>query len=188
MLRRALVKSGLTSFAGVILHKLLFSPPANGQAVSVASPSGQPMTLKKTKVVRTRPEDAFAFFSDPEQCALYIPNCTAIRNVTKPMRVGATWEYEYAMAGNTFTGNSRCTQYEPSKSFAVRSEGGFASDWLYTFESAGPNSTRVTVTVNYDPPSRLLAKVARKSLLKMHDAGADHALEQATTLIEDRGA
>lgn len=184
MLRRILFKSGLASVGGLVLHKLLI-PPAYGRTISPSTPSGEPITLNKTKVVPGSVDKVYQFFTDPETCATTIPNCTAIRNVTRPIKVGSTWEYDYAMAGATFSGNSRCTQYEVNKAFAVRSEGGFPSDWVYTFESVGPN-TKVNVSVTYDPPTKLIAKVARKSLLRMHDKQADLALENATVLLEDR--
>jgi uncharacterized protein YndB with AHSA1/START domain len=184
MLRRILIKSGLASLGGLVLHRL-FANPLHAQPLAHPVTSGVPNTIRKTKVVSGSVESVFQFFTDPENAAKYIPNCTAVRN-TRPVAVGSTWEYDYGMAGVTFTGTSRCTQLEANKTFGLRSEGGFPSDWLYTFESAGPNLTRVSVTVTYDPPERLLAKIARKNLLKMHDVGAEQGLENAKELIENK--
>lgn len=183
MRRRALIKTGLASIVGLVVTKV-FNSPASAQTIGVARPSGQPVTLRKSTVIRGTPEQVFGFFSDPDQVVKYIPNVNHIRNVSRPIVEGSTWNYEYSMAGLTFEGTSRATRVEAPSTFAIHSDGGFASEWLYTFTPAGPNQTRVNVEVTYSPPNNLVARIARPSLLRMHDGLADQALANARVLME----
>ena len=143
-------------------------------------------SVQESVDIAATPSAAFKFVADqPERAATFIPGLNRISNVSPAVAgVGQAWEFEFNWFGLVVTGNSRCTQYEPTKVYEFKTVTGNPSTWTYRFDPAG-SGTKLTLAVDYDLPQNQLARFAAAGVLEqMNRNRAREIVANLKALIE----
>jgi len=130
-------------------------------------------------------EEVFKFAATPKHTPMFVPNLAENSGFsTDETAVGQTWDWRFTMLGVDLTGKAETTAVEPNKSWSLKSSGGAASEWTYTYEAAG-GGTQVTVTCEYEIPAGVLKKAAAPAVEAMNAKLAVAALDNLKTILED---
>ena len=100
-----------------------------------------------------------------------------VRNATHPrVRKGASYEWVFKMLGMRFDGKAEYVDVVPNERIVTRTEGGIPSKWEFRYAPDG-DGCRVSVTVDYTVPGKLLGKIADKLFIEGHnERDLEHAL------------
>ena len=129
-------------------------------------------------------EQVFAYLQDPTSNPEWLPGMIAVKDiVTTEEGVGSNFQWVYKMAGIQFEGKSTTVEFEPDRRFVVKSEGGIASTWSWTF-AVQDDGTRMDLVIDYKGPSPVLGKLAEALVLKQNEREANLAMVNIKARME----
>jgi uncharacterized membrane protein len=104
-------------------------------------------------------------------------NMLEVRNLSADtIATGVTYEWAFKMVGIRFDGKSRYTDVVRKQHVRLETEGGIPSKWEWRFAADG-NHTKLSVTVDYTVPGKLLGKIADKLFIERRNVrDLEHAL------------
>jgi len=142
-------------------------------------------SVTETALINASPEKVFAFVSDPNRAPTFLPGLNRISNLSSPdQKVGRTWEWEFNWFGLVLSGKTECRQFEPPQIYQFETLGGAKSRWTYQCKPQD-GSTSLELSIEYEVPKNLLAKIASESALaKMNRRRAVEAVANIKTLLE----
>ena len=117
-------------------------------------------------------ELVFDYVSDPSNLSEFWPSLMEIKDVQSLPNGGYSARWVYKMVGMRFEGTGEYTKMVPNQFFVIETKGGISSIIAWTFRS-WENMTRVTLTIEYKVPLRLLRKLAEVIIAKMNGQEAD---------------
>ncbi len=100
-----------------------------------------------------------------------------VRNATRPRaETGVTYDWTFKMAGTHFDGKTEYLEVLPNERARNKSEAGIPAKWEWRYARDGAG-TRVTATVDYTVPGKLLGKIADKLFIeRLNERDLEHAL------------
>jgi carbon monoxide dehydrogenase subunit G len=123
-------------------------------------------TIETTMHIANAPEAVLGYIADVRHRTAYLPSLKALTDVRgEPSAVGTTWHWRWAMLGREFEGTGRCTEHQPGRLYAFRTEGGLESAFTYKAEPDG-DGTRLTISAEFEVPDGLLAQLPSEALLE----------------------
>ncbi len=87
------------------------------------------------------------------------------------------------MAGVDIRGTAEVTSLEPLKRWALRTEGGVRSEWVYSF-SPEREGTQVRLHIDYEVPRSVLGKLAGPVVERLNQKNAEEALANLKIIPE----
>ena len=141
--------------------------------------------VEKSIVIEAPLDKVYARVEDNETYPDWWPNMVEQKRQTPdPLEVGSRSTYKYNMMGATINGEVILETYDPPNHLIVRTTGGAAGtfDWTFATEESG---TRVNVVVDYNLPGSILGKIADKLVVeKRNEADLDEGLKKLKELLE----
>jgi carbon monoxide dehydrogenase subunit G len=130
-------------------------------------------------------DKVFDFIATPDKATTFVPGLNRISQVGPAQpEVGRTWEYEFNWFGVVVAGQSACTQCQRPDAYQFQTQTGAKSTWTYRFDALG-DGTRLTLSVEFEEPSNLLARYAAQGTLKkMNEDRGREALANIKALLE----
>lgn len=139
--------------------------------------------ITKSILIKALPERVFAVIADPYLVLPLMPGLRSISNVSLPLAVGSTFDWEYQLLGLTFHGKWVVEQHRPPHFHSARSEGGIASRWEYTLIPRD-GMTHITLDIRYDPPDSLIKGYALQFIEPHTKKLADAYLHSLKNFLE----
>lgn len=139
--------------------------------------------VKANGVIDNTPEAVLGYVADVRNRTFFLPSLKAITNIKgEPASASTTWTWSWALLGMEFQGTARSIAYEPGKMYSFRTDGGISSTWTYNVALEG-NATRLTIQVEYEPPSGVLA-LLRGDSQSRHQAEVDQVLQNLKAILD----
>ncbi|MFC1873691.1 SRPBCC family protein [Chloroflexota bacterium] len=129
--------------------------------------------VDKEVIVNVPIEEVFSYVSKPSNLLEFWPSLLEIEDVQPLLTGGYSAQWVYKMAGMRFEGKAEYTQIIPNQWFIIETRGGIRSKIAWTFRSIDYNTTRVTLTIDYQVPIPILGKLAEPIITKWNDEEAD---------------
>ena len=140
--------------------------------------------IKKQIKINASAEDVMKFISKPKNMEVVIPNVIRNFNISKGNpRAGFGFDWEFSMAGIPFYGKWKIEEYDLSKKYVAISTGKINSKWTYTFTEKN-GVTTWKVTIEYEPPKKVMAKLAQGVIEKMNEKDAETFLHNVKAILE----
>jgi carbon monoxide dehydrogenase subunit G len=130
------------------------------------------------------PEAVIAYVADPRKRPLFFPSLKSVSDIKgEPTAVGTTWKWTFSALGFDFQGAGRCTQHEPGKVYAFKTEGGIDSTFTYRAEADG-KGTRLTIDLQYTVPDHMLTKLPATAVADaMKKAEAERVMQNLQHIL-----
>jgi carbon monoxide dehydrogenase subunit G len=139
--------------------------------------------VKASGVISNTPDAVLGYIADVRNRTFFLPSLKSVANVKgEPASATTTWTWTWVLLGMEFVGTGRSVAYQPGKSYSFKTEGGIQSTWSYTVAAEG-KGTRLTVQVDYEPPSGVLARL-RGDPQARHQAEVDHVLQNLKAILD----
>ena len=129
-------------------------------------------------------ERVFAFTASAENGPVFIPNLDSNSRISvTPTRVGQKWNWQFNLVGVDIRGTAEVSSLEPLKRWALKTEGGTKSEWVYSFliEREG---TQVRLHIDYEVPRSVLGKLAGPVVERLNQKNAEEALANLKIILE----
>lgn len=141
--------------------------------------------IERTIVIDTPPEAVDDYMTQIARIPEWYTNMVEVRNLSaERIAAGVTYDWTFKMVGLNFDGKSRYTEYVPMQTTRLESEGGIPSQWDWRFAREG-KGTKVTVSVDYTVPGKVLGKIADKLFIERRNAkDLEHALASLKEHVE----
>jgi uncharacterized membrane protein len=122
--------------------------------------------------------------ASPHTGPIFIPNLNENTNIT-PERtaVGQTWNWRYNFFGVDLQGTAEVLELAANRSLVLSTQGDVTSTWTYEFQEDG-NTTRVTLSVEYDMPAGRLHNVTEAVAERMNQQSCEQAMQNLKAWIE----
>lgn len=144
------------------------------------------MPIVNKEVIISAPlEKIFSFVSKPSNLPQIWPSLTEITDEKLLANGGYTFRWMYKMGGMHLKGTGEYAGILLNQWFTVRTEGALDSTITWIFRSKGIQ-TKVTFTVDYLVPSKILSWLSRSTVVKMNDKEAELILDNLRTIFETR--
>ena len=117
-------------------------------------------------------EKIFGYINELSNWPEFWPSLMEIKDVQSLPNGGYSARWVYKMLGMRFEGTGEYTQIVPHRFFVVETKGGIKSTISWTFRP-WENKTRVTLTIEYKIPVKLLGKLAEAIIQKMNEHEVD---------------
>ena len=129
-------------------------------------------TLERTVLINAPVEKVFSYLDEPQHLPEIWPSLIEVTDVEELPAGGHRFHFVYKMAGHRFEGDSDTIDFERNKHVVTKSTGEAPGtfDWEFIPENG---STRFKVSVDYELPQTLLAKLAEPFLVKLNEREAD---------------
>ena len=142
--------------------------------------------VKAQGVIDNTPEVVLGYVADVRNRTFFLPSLKAVSNVKgEPASASTTWTWTWVLLGMEFQGTGRSVAYEPGKKYSFQTDGAISSTWTYNVAVEG-KGTRLTIQVEYEPPSGVLARLRGDSQSR-HQAEVDQVLQNLKAIL-DRNA
>jgi uncharacterized protein YndB with AHSA1/START domain len=140
-------------------------------------------TFAKEITIKTRPQQVFEFFKEPEHLPEIWPSMIEVTNVETLENGGYRYHWMYKMAGKKFTGTTTTEKFVPFERIVEHSDSEFDStfDWKFTPYDGG---TKVELFADYKLPKTLLGTFSEPFLAKLNEREADLVLTNLKARIE----
>lgn len=140
--------------------------------------------IEKSIVIDAPIERVFGIAAQVERIPEWFP--IDVRNSSvKVAEKGGTYEWTYTMLGMKFDGKGEFVEVTPGERVYLKTEGGIPSTFDYRYAREGDAKTRVSVTIDYEVPGKLLGKIADKLIVeRVNENTAEHALKNLKSLCE----
>jgi hypothetical protein len=128
-----------------------------------------------------------AFTGDPSNAPAWYVNIKRVEWKTKPpVRVGSQMEFMARFLGKTLVYTYEVVELQPGRKLVMRTaQGPFPMETTYTWESAGPGQTRMTLRNRGEPTG--FAKVATPLMVGAMKRATTKDLAKLKGLLESRG-
>lgn len=128
----------------------------------------------------------FAYLTQPENLPEIWPSMIEVMNVKNNPIGGYDFEWKYKMAGFTFEGATRTTEFEYCKKLVTDSIRGIHThfEWIY---STRREMTMVELSIEYTIPVPILQKQTDSFVTKLNEREAETLLLNLKVLMEEKG-
>ena len=159
--------------------------PDDAPSSALRHRSGNHELVGRTVTIRKARDELFRFWRDFGNLARFMENLEDVEVEDAATGV-ATWRIK-APAGQTVAIKTEIEREEEGKLISWKSleESDIATKGRVTFEDApGERGTRVTLTIEYDPPAGVIGKAFAKAFLREPEIQALHDLKRFKMLME----
>jgi len=126
--------------------------------------------IERTVHIDAPVEAVFEYSAKVASIPEWYTSLLEVRNASAPRAAtGVTYEWSFKMIGARFDGTAEYTQVIPNERSKSRTEGGIPSQWDFAYERDG-GGTKLTVSVDYTVPGKLLGKIADKLFIERRNA------------------
>jgi uncharacterized membrane protein len=127
-------------------------------------------------------EKVFSYLTDLNNQLEWVPSMTDVRGITG-QEVGQKFGWTYKFMGIPFKGESEIIERVTNQRSVVKSKGGIASTWSWTFRPEN-DQTVVNMVVEYTIPVPVLGKVGERLVLRQNEREADLAMANVKERLE----
>jgi uncharacterized membrane protein len=140
--------------------------------------------VEKTVSLKASPAALFDYISDVANHPAFIQALRSVDHLSgDPKRPGASWRWEFEMAGVLIRGSSETVECRENALFRFRTISGIQSVFTYDIQPDGGQS-QLTIRVEYEPPDTVLAKALDRTVIeRMNDAEGDAAIRNLSTIF-----
>ena len=142
--------------------------------------------IKKSIEIDAPVEEVFEFFSNPENLPEVWPSMVEVSNVDHGPDGHRGFDWVYKMAGIRFRGHSETLEWKENERVVSRNKEGIKSTFTYDYEGID-DRTRLTVSVEYEIPNKVLAKLAGPFVRRINEHEAEVLLENLKARMELTG-
>jgi carbon monoxide dehydrogenase subunit G len=145
--------------------------------------------MDKIKIVKSAEINApaqkiFDFITDPSKIPAILPGLTENSNVPPlPLKAGSTFNYKYQMYGVELDGQWIVDEVRSPSYYKSHTTGGSDSTWIEEITPDG-DASKVTLTIEYEMPQGVLAKIKGDALASINEKAADEMLHNLKTILE----
>jgi uncharacterized membrane protein len=140
--------------------------------------------VEQSAVIRREPQQVMEYIANVVNHPAFIGPLKSVSNPTgDPKRPGTGWQWTFVMAGVEFTGKAETVAFVPGQRFSFRTTTGIESTFDYRVEPAQGGS-RLTIGVDYQVPTTLLAKAKASVVEKLNDAEGRRAVENLKAILD----
>ena len=143
------------------------------------------MKIFKEQTINCAPQKALDYIANVQNHPAFISSLKSIDNLKgDPKQPGAVWNWSYIMGGVQIIGNAQTAEYEEGKRFVYKTTSGLQSTFTYEVAPDG-EGTRLSITVEYDAPQSVLAKISDKAVIeRLNQNEAEQAGENLKAILE----
>ena len=127
--------------------------------------------------------EIYNFVSQPGNLPQIWPNLLWISKDKILSNGGYSFRWKYMMSGITLTGRGECIDLVPGLWLISKTHGGLESTHTWTFRD-NHHGTRVTLTIDYQLPSRFLNRVAAATMLDSNEKEVELILDNLKIKLE----
>ncbi|MBI4187859.1 MAG: SRPBCC family protein [Chloroflexi bacterium] len=135
--------------------------------------------IDKEAIVNAPIEKVFGYLGQPSNWPEFWPSLIEVKDITSLPNGGYSLNWVYKMTGVVFKGSAEYTSVVPNQWLVIKTKKGINSTITWTFRSSGKR-TKLSLTVEYKIPVRLLGKLAEIIVLKMNEKEADLMMQNIT--------
>lgn len=142
-------------------------------------------SVKESVDIKLPVDKVFSYVANPENWTRYVTSLTEVKEMTTDkVAEGTAFMWEYRMLGMKFKGKGLVEEYDENNRFSMKMEGAFPIREVYEFEGKG-NNTRLTFSIEYEIPNKILSVVANSSVVESLNAKeVKNVLEKVKILCE----
>ena len=145
-------------------------------------------TIELSVDVQQPSEKVFEFLTSPQKIPLVMPSLVENVDIPPlPLKAGSSFRYRYQMYGVMLEGSWSCVQVERPSTYEAKTEGDIASHWLYRLSPGANGGTHVAMTVTYETPKNVAAKIKSDLMLKINKTEGETYLQNLKTVLEMGG-
>ncbi len=140
--------------------------------------------VEKTVSLKASPQAVFEYVSDVRNHPSFINALKTVDHISgDPKQPGATWDWDFEMAGVLIKGGSETVECVEGSRFAFRTTSGIQSLFSYDIQPEGDH-TRLRIRVEYEPPDSVLAKTLDRVVVeRVNDGEGDAAVRNLATIF-----
>ena len=127
--------------------------------------------------------EIYNFVSQPGNLPQIWPNLLWIAEEKILSNGGYSFRWKYKLSGVTLTGRGECINLVPNLWLISKTHGGLESTHTWTFRD-NHHGTRVTLTIDYQLPSRFLNRVAAATMLDSNEKEVELILDNLRKKFE----
>lgn len=133
-----------------------------------------------TALIKNTPDAVLGYIADVNNRTFFLPSLKSITNVQgSPAGADTTWDWSWVLLGVEFHGTGSSLNYEPGKTYSIKTEGGIESTWTYEVTPEG-SDTRLKISVDYQPPQSVIAKLKSGH----HQSEVDLVIQNLKTILD----
>lgn len=140
------------------------------------------MSLSHSIVIDAPQEAVFAYVTDPEKMAEWLPNMVAAHSIVGRGE-GQQYEWTYKLSGILFHGESVVVEYVPHTLAVHQTIGSVNSVWHFRVAPEGDRS-KFTLDVSYEVPVPILGRLAEHVIRRRDARLVNLALETVRDVLE----
>jgi uncharacterized membrane protein len=129
-------------------------------------------------------DEVFEKTASPHNGPIFLPNLNENTNISSERTaIGQTWKWRYNFLGADLNGKAEVVDMTRNRNWILLTQGDISSTWTYRFEEQG-DSTRVTLSVEYDMPAGKLQSVTDAVAARMNQEACEQAMQNLKAWIE----
>lgn len=133
-------------------------------------------------LIRSSPEQVFAYVDDPEELPTWLPTMVEVHNVIGT-GLGQQYEYAYKMAGLLLHGQSVVIEHTPNERGLHQVIGTISALWDYSVHPHEEGSL-LTIKAEYIVPIPVLGKLAERIAIRQNTRSLELALRNVKDVLE----
>jgi uncharacterized membrane protein len=143
--------------------------------------------VEKSITINVPVDVVYSMIADqPERMAEWWPPIESQERVSPPpTQVGSISRYVYNMLGVKIAGEHQVQALQPDRRLLVKTISGIDSTFDFKFEPLGDESTKLTITVDYQLPGSVIGQLVNKVLIeKENTKNLEIGLENLKGILE----
>jgi uncharacterized protein YndB with AHSA1/START domain len=130
-------------------------------------------------------EKVFDFLTSPEKIPLVMPSLVENVDIPPlPLKNGSRFHYRYQMYGVMLEGSWSVVRADRPTAYEAQTEGDIASHWIYRLSPSAGGGTHVDMSVTYETPKNVAARIKSELMLKINRTEGETYLQNLKTVLE----
>ena len=142
--------------------------------------------VSRTVHIKADSGKVLEYIADVSHHPAFLSALKAVENVSgDPKDTSTNWSWSFIMAGVQLDGKAKTADYQEGKLYSFKTYDGADSTFVYEVQPED-DGTNLTITVDYEIPESVVAKVADKSVIeKFNEDEADRVGDNLRAILEN---
>jgi uncharacterized membrane protein len=140
--------------------------------------------IKQSIEIKAPVANVFEHVNEPAKLHEIWPSLMEVANVQRKPNGSYAFDWVYKMVGMKLYGRSEPTEFAPDERIVVKSTGGVASTFRWTFSGANGSATKVDLEIEYEIPTPVLGRLAEAIVAKLNQREAESLLANLKITLE----
>ncbi len=134
--------------------------------------------IEKSAEIPATKSTVFDFLTDRQNAPSVVPNLNRVWDIQPPKAgVGQRWKFEFKMLGMAMQGDAEMVEFNAGELCRFTTKGMIKSTWTYRVSGTSTDRSNVTVSVDYELPDTLWAKLGdRLAFSRINESQAEQLL------------